>query len=295
MTGLARGLWVVLATPYDDAGAVDDESLVRQVRLAERVGASGLVALGVFGEAAALSSAERAQVLRTVNAATSLPVVAGLPARTTAVAIEQAEQAVAGAALAAVMIQANSPSPVVVAAHLRGVHEATGVAVVLQDYPVASGVAISPAHLVEVVEDCPFVVAVKGEASPSAPAAAAVAGQVDVPVFGGLGGVGLLDELAGGAAGAMTGFSHPEGLRATLAAWEAGGFAAARAAWAPWLPLANFEGQAGIGLALRKEILLRRGIIASARVRPPAPGVPPVLLPMIDQHLATVPQLQEAP
>ena len=121
---------------------------------------------------------------------------------------------------------------------------------------------------------CPFVVAVKAESPPTPPAVAELTAGTDLPVFGGLGGVGLIDELACGAAGAMTGFSHPEGLRAALDAYAAGGFAAAREAWAPWLPLANFEGQAAIGLALRKEILHRRGVLDTPSVRPPAREVP---------------------
>lgn len=298
--GLAPGLWMVLATPFNDHDEVDLASLERQVRLADRVGACGLVALGVFGEAASLSTAERARVLGAVSASSSLPVVAGLPARTTATAVEQAEQAVASATrpLAALMVQVHPPEPAVVADHLRAVQVATGVPVVLQDYPVASGVRIAPTALREVVDGCDAVVAVKAESAPTAPAVAGLAGGTDVPVFGCLGGVGLLDELAAGAAGAMTGFSHPEGLRAALDAWERGGFEAARTAWAPWLPLANFEGQAGIGLALRKEILRRRGILDSGRVRPPAPSVPPALLPILDRHLATAPtvaELQEVP
>jgi 4-hydroxy-tetrahydrodipicolinate synthase len=109
-----------------------------------------------------------------------------------------------------------------------------------------------------------------------------------VPVYGGLGGVGLLDELAAGAAGAMTGFSHPEGLQAALTAWADGGFQAAREAFAPWLPLVNFEAQPGVGLALRKDVLRRRGIISEATVRPPAPKLPPALADLIDAHLEAV-------
>jgi 4-hydroxy-tetrahydrodipicolinate synthase len=101
--------------------------------------------------------------------------------------------------------------------------------------------------------------------------------------------VGLLDELAVGSAGAMTGFSHPEGLEAAISAFRAGGFAAAHAAYAPWLPLVNFEAQARIGLALRKELLRRRGAIACAAVRPPAPALPPALLPVLEEHLARTP------
>jgi 4-hydroxy-tetrahydrodipicolinate synthase len=123
---------------------------------------------------------------------------------------------------------------------------------------------------------------------------ARLAGRTDIPVFGGLGGVGLIDELAAGAAGVMTGFSHPEGLRAALDAWHRGGYAAARDAFAPWLPLVNFEAQPGIGLALRKAILARRGVLAEAVVRPPSPSAPDELLRMLDDHLAAVQELLPA-
>jgi 4-hydroxy-tetrahydrodipicolinate synthase len=93
-------------------------------------------------------------------------------------------------------------------------------------------------------------------------------------MFGGLGGVGLLDELCAGAAGAMTGFSYPEALVSVVRAWRDHGFAAARAAIAPWLPLMNFEGQAGVGLGILKENPRRHGWLASAAVRPPGIGLP---------------------
>jgi 4-hydroxy-tetrahydrodipicolinate synthase len=38
-----------------------------------------------------------------------------------------------------------------------------------------------------------------------------------------------------------------------------------------YLPLARYEQQAGIGLAVRKHLLARRGAIASAMVRKPGP------------------------
>jgi 4-hydroxy-tetrahydrodipicolinate synthase len=286
----------VLATPFAGPGLeVDEESLRRQVRLFAEAGATGLVVLGVFGEAAALDTREQSQVVGAVAIeaieAGNVPLVVGLAARSTALAIEQAGTAVdaCGRRPAGLMVQVHSPDPHVLAAHLRAVHDATGVGVVVQDYPVVSGVRISPAQVLATLDRCPFVVAVKSEAPPTAAAIAALTAATDVPVFGGLGGVGLLDELAAGAAGAMTGFSHPEGLRAALRAWDTGGFPAARAAFAPWLPLVNFEAQPGIGLALRKEILRRRGVLADAAVRPPAPPVPQYLLDLVDAHLAAVP------
>jgi 4-hydroxy-tetrahydrodipicolinate synthase len=289
---LSRGLWGVLATPFTGPDHdVDTESLRREVQLFAAVPATGLVALGVFGEGAALDSTEQDLVVRTVvQEAAGTPVVVGLSARSTAVAVEQARTATAaaGSQLAGLMVQVNTTDPAVLAAHLTRIHEATGAGIVLQDYPEASGVRISSAQVLEAVRHCPFVVAVKSEAPPTAAAIAALTAGTGTPVFGGLGGVGLLDELAAGAAGAMTGFSHPEGLRAALTAWEEGGYAAARDAFQHWLPLVNFEAQPGIGLALRKEVLRRRGVLADAAVRPPARPAPPALLELMTAHLDAV-------
>jgi 4-hydroxy-tetrahydrodipicolinate synthase len=108
-------------------------------------------------------------------------------------------------------------------------------------------------------------------------------------VFGGLGGLGLLDELAAGAAGAMTGFSFPEALRATLTAWDEGAYPRARETFLPWMPLVNFEAQVKIGLAIRKASLAVRGIFTSGAVRAPALPMPGALVPVLRQHLAHVP------
>jgi hypothetical protein len=55
----------VLATPFTaDATRVDEESLRREVAYLLGRGVAGLVVLGVFGEAARLSAAERVQVAR---------------------------------------------------------------------------------------------------------------------------------------------------------------------------------------------------------------------------------------
>jgi 4-hydroxy-tetrahydrodipicolinate synthase len=289
---LPPGLWGVLATPFTGpAYALDTDSLRRETRFYTALPATGLVVLGVFGEGAALDSAEQSLAVRTVaEEAGSTPLIVGLSAQSTATAVEQAQRALtaAGENLAGLMVQVNSPNPDVFAAHLHAVHDATGAGVVIQDYPVVSGVRIPVAAILAVLDQCPFVVAVKSEAPPTAGAIAQLTRSTSVPVFGGLGGVGLLDELAAGAAGAMTGFSHPEGLQAVLAGFTEGGFLRAREVFAPWLPLVNFEAQPGVGLALRKEVLRRRGIIAEAQVRPPASTLPAELTELIDGHLAAV-------
>ncbi|KAB8193775.1 dihydrodipicolinate synthase family protein [Nonomuraea phyllanthi] len=288
---LKAGVWGVVATPFSGSTFdVDETSLARLVEHYEQAGVTGLTVLGVFGEAAQLSGAERRAVLETVADTVDLPLVVGATSLGTAPVIEEVRlaQEVAGDRLAGAMVQANSADPGTLARHLRAVHEATGAGLVVQDYPLVSGVSIAPGALVAALRDLPFVVAVKAEAPPTPPAIATLTAGLDVPVFGGLGGIGLLDELACGAAGAMTGFSFPEGLIACVEAWREGGYAAARKAWLPYLPLVNFEQQARIALAIRKECLRQRGLLLESSVRPPAASLPESLSEQLKRHLAEV-------
>lgn len=290
---LAKGLWGVLATPFLESLEFDEESMRRQVQLHHTVGSTGLVALGVFGESARLEPAERVRVVEVVaGAAGELGLVIGLAERETVAAIDSGRSLLEAADTpgAALMVQVSSGDPRALADHLAAIHEATRAPIVVQDYPLVSGVSITSANLIEAVRDCPFVAAIKSEAPPTSLAISQLTVATRVPVFGGLGGLGLLDELMAGASGAMTGFSHPEGLAAALEAWSEGGYPAAREAFEPWLPLVNFEAQAGIGLAIRKRILQHREVFASGAVRPPAPSFPEALLPLLVSHLSAIPR-----
>jgi 4-hydroxy-tetrahydrodipicolinate synthase len=286
---LTPGVWGVVATPFQGSALdVDTDSLAGLVSYYESIGATGLTVLGVFGEAAALTAAERSLVLEVVMEETRLPLVVGVTSLFTGTAVDEIRsiQAATGDRLAAVMVQANSANPSVVITHLNALHRSTGANVVLQDYPLASGVHISTEALISVVQACSFVTAVKAEAPPTSVAIRHLTAALDVSVFGGLGGQGLLDELMAGAAGAMTGFSYPEALIACVRAWQKDGYKAARDALLPYLPLINFEQQAKIALAIRKECLHQRGLIADAGVRAPAAAFPEVLRTGLRTHLA---------
>ncbi|MGA5466389.1 dihydrodipicolinate synthase family protein [Mycobacterium sp. NPDC050041] len=294
---IAGGLWGVLATPFDDQLDIDLESLRNEVASFAEDGCGGLVALGVFGEAASLRPDEADAVAQTVAAATDLPYVLGLSERDPDAVVTQAQRLLGAVPRppVALMAQIGDADPAVAADAMRRLYDGTGIGVLVQDYPVVSGIRVTDEQVLELVRACPFAVGVKSETPPTSVAIAHLAPRLDVPVFGGLGGVGLLDELAAGSAGAMTGFSHPAALAAVLRAQRDGGFHAAREAWAPWLPLANFEGQLRVGLAIRKELLRRRGVIACARVRPPATPLPASLVPLLEQQLSSVPVIQSAP
>lgn len=295
---LEAGVWGVVATPFTaDATAVDEDSLTRLVRFSQTAGVRGLTVLGVFGEAASLTAQERERTLRVVVDSTELPVVAGITSLDTDDVIREIESAMTatGPRFRAAMVQVNSSHADAVIRHLDAVETATGAPIVLQDYPRASGVSIGEDELQAVLEAVPAIAAVKAEAPPTSSAVARiVAGGTTASVFGGLGGQGLLDELLSGAAGAMTGFSFPEGLVQTVDAWHEGGIAAASRALKPYLPLINFEQQAGIALAIRKELMRRRGLIAHATVRTPATPFPAELGEHAARHLELVAALQEA-
>jgi 4-hydroxy-tetrahydrodipicolinate synthase len=77
----------------------------------------------------------------------------------------------------------------------------------------------------------------------------------------------------------MTGFAFPETLRAVREAFEAGDRPRAGALFDRYRPLIEFEARPGIGLAIRKELLRRRGVIATAVTR--------FLLPPLDESTAS--------
>jgi 4-hydroxy-tetrahydrodipicolinate synthase len=290
-TPLAPGVWGVVATPFLQGGAeLDLASLRRLVQRYEQIGATGLTVLGVFGEAAKLDRSERRQVLETVRDAVALPLVVGATTLATATVIDEVRDAldVVGDRLAGAMVQINTPDPQQLAAHITAVHRATGAGIVVQDYPVASGVNIALDAQVAALRSAEGVVAVKAEAAPTAVRVARLATEFDVPVFGGLGGIGLIDELAVGAAGAMTGFSYPEGLLETVHAYAADGLAGARRALSPYLPLINFEQQPAIALAIRKRCLVERGLLDDAAVRAPGSALPAALEAPLLEHLRLV-------
>jgi 4-hydroxy-tetrahydrodipicolinate synthase len=158
--------------------------------------------------------------------------------------------------------------------HLRRIGEAISIPIVLQDYPPVNGVTMSPQAMAELVRAVPAIRTIKLEGTPTPQRTAqtlALTGD-RATVVGGLGGMYLVDELRRGASGTMTGFAYPEVLVEIWRAWRAGDRGNAAELYARYLPLLVFEGQPGVGLAIRKEIL-RRGLIDSAVVRHPGPRI----------------------
>jgi 4-hydroxy-tetrahydrodipicolinate synthase len=102
-------------------------------------------------------------------------------------------------------------------------------------------------------------------------AEAAAAGRRRVSVLVGNNALYYPQELARGADGGMTGFSYPEMLVEVYERFAAGDTDGAEDVFDTYLPLLRYEAQPGTGLAVRKELLFRRGALTSPTVR--APGL----------------------
>ena len=270
------GVFSVLPTPFTPAGDIDRDSLRRVVDVFLADGVNGFTALGVTSEVARLTEAERDLVLDVVLAHVNgrVPVVAGTTAEGVRTCITYSARA-RHAGAAAVMIspprmpKLNSDA---VVRHFAEVASAVEVPIIVQDYPPISGYAMEPALLARIVRDVPAARVIKLEDPPTPFKTSRILDEtagLDVRVFGGLGGVFLLEELLAGAAGAMTGFAYPARLVEIVTLFRAGRVDEAADVFYRSVPLMRFEFQDGIGMAIRKEVLKRRGAIAHAGIRPP--------------------------
>jgi 4-hydroxy-tetrahydrodipicolinate synthase len=273
---LPDGVFTVAPTPFGPDGELDLASLERLIGFLAERGVTGLLVLGVLGEAPKLLPDERRAVIETaVAAAGAMPVVVGVTHPSTAGAralAAVAERAGAAAVLVAPPFLGRAAVDDVLVAHFRDIADSTSLEVVLQDHPASSGVTLPVELVARIAAEVPSVRSVKLEDPPTPPKVERLLrlAPPGVKVYGGLGGVFLLEELGRGANGTMTGFAFPELLLEVYRAHTAGDRVAAEDAFARALPLARFEFQETIGLAIRKRIYRLRGAIAADRVRAPA-------------------------
>jgi len=131
--------------------------------------------------------------------------------------------------------------------------------------------------ILRIVADCPTCVMLKHEDCPglakiSALRAASDKGARRISILTGNGGQFLPEEMNRGADGAMTGFAYPEMMAQVIGLWTSGEQTRARDIFDAYLPLVRYESQPGIGLAIRKYTLARRGAIAHPTLRKPGPA-----------------------
>jgi len=279
----AKGVYLITVTPFTDAGALDLASTDRMVDFCLEKGVTGLTVLGIMGEAPKLTIEESRtfvkQVLARVNG--QVPVIVGASAAGFA-PMKELTQSVMDLGANGVMVAppATVRTDDQITAYFEMVNQTLGPQVpwVLQDHPVATGVQMSTSVVIKILKNSPTCVMLKAEECPGLAKLSAIRSASDKGEFqrisiltGNGGGLFLPEELSRGADGAMTGFAYPEMMVDVCAAHAKGDVERAHDLFDAYLPLARYEQQQNIGLAVRKHLLYQRGVIASEAVRKPGP------------------------
>ena len=280
LTSDARGVFPIAPTPFHDGGAIDTDSIDRLADFYLACGATGVTVLGQLGEAPKLEHTEAVAVARQlIRRAAALPVVVGVSAPGFA-AMRALTREVMDAGAAGVMIA--PPHTLRTDDQIVGYYQQAAQAIgadvpfVLQDYPLTFAVQMSPGVIRRIVTEVPSCVMLKHEDWPGLEKISALRGYTHagsmrrVSILCGNGGLFLDCEMARGADGANTGYAFPEMLCDVVRLCSAGQRDAAQDIFDAHLPLLRYEQQPGAGLAVRKYVLMRRGLLGSATQRQPA-------------------------
>lgn len=271
------GVFPVLPTPFTDDGDIDEPGFLRIVSFALASGVDGIVFPGLASEYDQLSLAERLRLIQAAGACARgrAAFVVGAssadPRESEALVAAGAE---AGAVAAMVMTPARYDGDREGLIHFYRTLGEAGLPLILQNAPKPMGLALSPADTIAVVAACDSVQWVKEENMPCGQRITALR-EAAPPhlrgVFGGAGGRYITDELARGAVGTMPAVELPEAHVALMAAHRAGADGEVRALYEQMLPILMM--QAVFRWRLTKEVLRRRGLIASAFTRADGPAL----------------------
>jgi 4-hydroxy-tetrahydrodipicolinate synthase len=294
----ARGVYVIAPTPFHADGRIDEASTDRMTDFFLEAGCDGMTILGVMGEAPKLDQADALDLSkRIIRRAGKANIIVGVTAPGFA-AMRALARGVMEAGAAGVMI---APPPALrhdeaVVGYFRQAVEAIGEDIpwVLQDYPQLFQVQMTPGIIRRIIAECPSCVMLKHEDWPGLEKISALRGfQADgsmrrISILCGNGGIFLDFEMERGADGAMTGYAFPDMLVDLVRLSAAGERDAAHDLFDAHLPLIRYELQPGVGLAVRKHVLQRRGIIASDAQRKPGSALSAKAVQEVEYLLARV-------
>lgn len=289
------GVFVIACTPFTDSGAIDTASVDSMVDFYYEKGADGLTILGMMGEAPKLTQAESIEITRqTLARSGDKPVVVGVSAPGLA-AIGELTKAVMDLGAAGVMVAPPSSlrTDEQIIGYYRNVVDTIGtdVPVVLQDFPLVTGVQISSKTLGVIFEAHPSIVMLKHEDWPGLQKItdlrdAEAKGRRRTSILCGNAGVFLPEEMQRGADGAMTGFAYPEMMVDVSRLSNDGKYDEAQDLFDAYLPLMRYEQQPGLGLAIRKYVLAKRGAIASPAQRRPGAALNAMAVAEVERLIA---------
>ena len=293
----SKGVYAIATTPFFEDGSIDFNSIDKLTDFYQESGCTGVTILGIMGEAPKLEPEESRAIVKRVVSRSKIPVIVGVSAPGFASMRSLARHSMEMGA-AGVMI---APPPALrtddqIVNYFAGAVEAVGEDVpwVLQDYPLTLTVVMTPGVIAKIMSNHTSCLMLKHEDWPglekiSKLRAMQKAGELrDFSVLCGNGGIFLDFEPERGADGAMTGYGFPDMLTELMRLFAAGKRDEAHDLFDAHLPLIRYEQQLGIGLAVRKHVLKRRGVIASDAQRKPAQMLTPTARAEVDYLLARV-------
>lgn len=278
----ACGLYPIAVTPFLPDGAIDFSSIDRMCDFYIACGATGLTILGIMGEAPKLDSVESLAVVKRVTDRVKVPVIVGVSAPGfAAMRILALASMAAGAAGVMIAPPPNLRTDDQIISYYAQAVEAIGndIPFVIQDYPLTLSVVMTPKVIRQIVMDHPSCVMLKHEDWPGLEKISTLrAFQTEgslrpLSILTGNGGLFLDFELERGADGAMTGYAFPDMLADVVRLAKDGQREKAHDLFDAHLPLLRYEQQQGVGLAVRKYVLQKRGVIAHDTQRKPAGGI----------------------
>jgi len=307
----AKGVYIIAATPFTDEGAVDLQSVDSLTDFYLGCGVHGFTLLGMMGEAHKLTADESISVVnRVIGRAQGRQVIVGVShAGLENVRRLSHEAMMAGAAGVMVAPPPGLKGDEGLYNYYAQVFQALGphIPVVYQDYPQTTGVYLPVNVFERLVDDFPQLVMLKHEDAPGLAKLTRVRegekkpGRRRVSILVGNGGLYYPQEMRRGADGAMTGFAWPEMLVQVYDLFAQGRPEEAEDLFDIYLPLVRHEVQPAIGLALRKEVLFRRGAIKSPKQRAPGSSLTATdkaeldaMIARLERRLAAVGRLAKA-
>ncbi len=268
------GVIPILATPFQDDESLDLHSWQRLLEFMVALGVNGVTILGVLGESNRLNDEERQTLIETAVAVVRkrVPIIVGTSATGTATARFLSRMAADLGADAVMVTPSREPVPNEdrIVELYEQITRSVSIPVVLQDHPASTDVHMSAGLIVRIVRSSPSITCVKEEAVPTAPKIRQLReGLVDrkTQILSGLGALYAPFDLEAGSDGFNTGFAFPEVLQALVSAAREGDWERVHHLYSRFAALIVFEQQPGV--AIRKELLRRRGLLSSARVRHP--------------------------
>ncbi|MDB5632728.1 MAG: dihydrodipicolinate synthase family protein [Tardiphaga sp.] len=275
----ASGVFPIAPTPFHPDGRLDDASVDTLIDGYLKAGSNGVTVLGIMGEAPKLEPSESIAVAdRFIKGFGKLPVIVGVSspgfAAMRALSREVMEKGAAGVMIAPVPSLRTDDQ---IIGYYRQAIEAIGsdTPFVIQDYPLTLSVQMTPKVIRTIVQEHASCVMLKHEDWPGLEKISILRGfQADgsmkpISILTGNGGLFLDFEMERGVDGAMTGYAFPDMLVELVKLQKAGKRDEAHDLFDAHLPLLRYEQQQGVGLAVRKYVMMKRGFIASDAQRKP--------------------------